>query len=196
MRARESMATRLAVTLLGWLPRILTLTGVAVAFWLVWSKGPTAWTLLALVVMALASGVVVALEVIVEDRLAQSRSTRRSESNAPLEGYRSVARIGASVATMSLGLMLILPAATALVLCSELGGTGRGFGRCLELWTNRGAWWLFGMGIVAFVAHFAIHDEEKTGMRRILRRRSDRARRRRKREEAELAKSVHEDVSS
>jgi hypothetical protein len=33
-------------------------------------------------------------------------------------------------------------------------------------------------------------------MRRILRRRNDRARRQRKRDEAELAKSVHEDVSS
>jgi hypothetical protein len=196
MSAREGMATRLAVTLLGWLPRVLTLMGVAVAFWLVWSKGPTAWTLLALVVMAFVCGGAIALEIIVEDRLAQRRSTRRPESNAPLEGYRSVARIGASAATMSLGLMLILPASAALLVCSEFGGTGRGFGRCLELWTNRGAWWLFGMGIVAFIAHFAIHDEEKTGMRRILRRRSDRARRQRKRDEAELAKSVHEDVSS
>jgi hypothetical protein len=196
MSARESMATRLAVTLFGWLPTVLSLAGVVLAFWLVWGNGSITWILSAIAVTSLVGGIAVSLEIIVEDRLAQRRSTRPSASRAPLEGYRAVARIGMSFAVMNLGLMLILPAAAALLVCGGFGGGSRGFGRCLELWTNRSAWWLFGFGIVAFVLFFAIHDEEKTGIKRILRRRSDRARRRRKREEAEVAKSVHEDVSS
>jgi hypothetical protein len=195
MSGHESKATRLGVTLLAWLPTVLSLAGVALAFSLVWGDGSIGWILFAIVATSLVGGTAVALEIVVEDRLAQRRSRRPSAGSGPIEGYRAVTMIGVSFAVMNLGLMLILPAGSALLVCGGFGGGSRGFGRCLELWTNRSAWWLFGFGVLAFVVFFAI-PEEKEGMRRILRRRNDRARRQRKRNEAELAKSVHEDVSS
>lgn len=196
-------ATELLIGALFRLPTIVTLVGIAIAFWLVATQGLVTWTALAIALIPLTAGCAVSLNVLLEERLA--RDIREQSGRAPEQvtaGAYSpsvwLLLIGASYALFSLGSICIAPALMAGLLCAWSGGTHT-MGRCFGQWTNTTAWVLFGVGAVSFALCFTVFDPKKLDVDRMFRLRRNAERRqarRRNREELDAVADLYADLNN
>lgn len=187
--------TELLIEVFFRLPTIVTLLGIAIAFWLVATLGLVTWTALAIALIPLVAGCAVSFTVLLEERLAREirEQSGRAPERGPAGAYRPSVRlllIGVSYAFFSLGCICIAPAAVAMVLCI-------GF-RCVLHWTNAASWILFGVGVVAFVLLHVAFDPKKLDSDRVFRLRHNAERRkarRRRREELDAVAELYAEMN-
>lgn len=188
--------TELLIEVFFRLPTIVTLVGIAIAFWLVATQGLVIWSALAIALIPLIAGGGVSLTVLLEERLALEirEQSGRAPERVVAGTYSPTVRlmlIGVSYAFFSLGCICIAPALTAGLLCAWSGGS-HAIGRCFGQWTNVTAWSLFGIGAASFALCFIVFDPKKLDVDRMFRLRRNAGRRKARRRGQEELEAVAE----